>query len=142
MGGVGLSRLWASHPRLAFVLHLVVTLMIGGFALSLIFSRAGWGSILVLVIGFVVMAGSLVLLTWFAMKDHWQPDDYSTTNAAPLPSMRDAWGGAKAAERVLWVFFAAAFLGGLVLLVQRSVVGFALVVICIPLAIVAVRAGR
>jgi hypothetical protein len=58
------------------------------------------------------------------------------------PSPRAAWGSAQVRERVLWVLFAVAFLVGLVLLLTRSGVGVALVVLSLPLAVVAVWAGR
>ena len=124
------------------MLHLIVTLMIGGFALSFVLGGAGWGIVLVAAIGFVVMAGSLVFLTWAAIQDQWQPDNSYSGEAPGLPSPRGAWGSAQARERVLWVLFAMAFLAGLALLLAKSVVGFVLVVLCIPLAVVAVRAGR
>lgn len=143
MGGVGLSRLWASHPRLAFVLHLIVTLAMGGFAVSFVYSGAGWGSVLALGIGFFLMAGSLVFLTWAAIKDQWQPDDYSDGSVpAALPGLGVVWESAQAQERVLWSLFAVVFLVGLVLGFAKSVLGIALVVLSIALAVVAVRAGR
>lgn len=143
MGGVGLSRLWGSHPRLAFVLHLIVTLMIGAFAVTYVHSGAGWGGVLAVVIAFVLMAGSLVFLTWSAIKDHWTPDTYPYSGEPQaLPGPRAAWGSAQTRERVLWVLFAFAFLVGMVLGMQKSVLGLVLIVLSIPLAFVAVRAGR
>lgn len=139
--GVGLSRLWAGHPRLAFVLHLLVTVMLGGFAASVIISRAEWPTVLILVVGFAVMAASLVFLTWSAIQDRWQPDDYSYS-AQPLPSPRAAWMSARALERALWVLFTVTFLAGLVLGAQKSFVGGVLLVLALPLAIVAMRAGK
>ncbi len=140
MVGVGLSRLWGTNPRLAFVLHLLATLLIGGFALSVIYGGAGWATILLMVIGFLLMASSLVFLAWFANKNHWQPDDYSY--GSQLPSPRAAWGNARALERLLWVIFAFAFLFGWVLLSAGSGFGVALVVLSLPLAIVAMRVGK
>jgi hypothetical protein len=140
MVGVGLSRLWGTHPRLAFVLHLLVTLILGGFALSFVLAGTGWATILVTGIGFLLMAASLVFLTWYANKNHWQPDDYSY--GSQLPSPRAAWGNAQALERVLWVLFAAAFLLGWVLLSAGSGFGVALVVLSLPLAFVAMRVGK
>ena len=143
MGGIGLSRLWGSHPRLAFVLHLIVTLTVGGFALSFIVSGGGLGTVLVLLVGFVLMATSLVFLTWFAIKDQWQSDDSDSSEPAALPTPRAAWRNALARERALWVLFAVAFLGGISLgWAAKSAVGGALVVLSIPLAVVAIRAGR
>ena len=143
MGGACLGRLWASHPRLAFVLHLIVTLALGGFAVSFVFGGAGLGSVLALGIGFFLMAGSLAFFTWSAIKDQWQPDNNSDgSEPAALPSLGVAWGSAQARERVLWSLFAIVFLVGLVLGFARSVLGIALVVLSIALAVVAVRAGR
>jgi len=139
--GVGLSRIWASHPKLAFVLHLLVTVMIGGFAAALIVSRADWPSVAVLVIGFALMSASLVFLTRSAIQDRWQPDDYSYTGQH-LPSPQAAWMDARALERALWVLFTVTFLAGLVLGAQRSIVGGVLLILALPLAIVAMRAGR
>lgn len=142
MGGVGLSRLWASHPRVAFVAHLIVTLLIGVFAISLVYSGAAWGSVLVAVSGFVLMAGSLVLLTWFAIKDRWQPDGFSYgSEPSRLPGLQTVWGSTRTRERVLWSLFAVAFVVGLALLgFERSIVGLALFVLSIALAVVAMRA--
>ena len=143
MGGVGLSRLWDSHPRLAFVLHLTVTVLIGIFTVSLISSGAGWGSVLLVIIGFLLMAASLVFLTWFAIQNQWQPDnEYSGSGARPLPSLRAAWANAQARERILWGLFVLAFFGGLALTATKNFVGIVLVVLTIPLAAVAVRAEK
>ena len=142
MGGVGLSRLWSSNPRLAFVLHLLVTLMVGGFALSSTFSGADWKVALVLVVGFVLMAATLIFFTWSAIQDHWQPDTYAYSDAQPLPSPRAAWASAKALERVMWLLFALAFLGGFVLAAAKIYAGLVMVVLSLPIAVVAMRAGR
>ncbi len=115
----------------------------GGFAVSFVYSGAGWGSVLALGIGFFLMAGSLVFLTWAAIKDQWQPDDYSDGSVpAALPGLGVVWESAQAQERVLWSLFAVVFLVGLVLGFAKSVLGIALVVLSIALAVVAVRAGR
>jgi hypothetical protein len=140
MIGVALGRLWDTHPRVAFVLHLGISVMLGGFALSFILSGNDWGAALILTIGFLVMAAILVLFTWLAIKDHWQSHDSSY--GSRLPSPRAAWGNAQALERVLWVLFAVAFLLGCVLLSAGSGFGVALVVLSLPLAIVAMRVGK
>jgi len=126
---------------LAFVLHLAVTLMIGVFAVSFIYRGAGWASVLVVVIGFALMAASLVFLTWLAVRNHWQPDDDLSRNA-PLPSPRAAWGNAQSRERVLWVLFVIAFFAGLALNATKSIVGVGLVVLSLLLAIVAMRVRK
>jgi hypothetical protein len=140
MIGVALGRLWDTHPRVAFVLHLGIAVMLGGFALSFILSGNDWGAAVILTIGFLVMTAILVVFTSLAIKDHWQSHDYSY--GSQLPSPRAAWGNAQALERVLWVLFAAAFLSGWVLLSAGSGLGVALVVLSLPLAIVAMRVGK
>jgi hypothetical protein len=143
MVGVALGRLWDTHPRIAFVLHLGITVMLGSFALSFILSGTDWGVAVILSIGFLVMAAILVLLTWLAIKDHWQADDNQYHGESPgLPSPLAAWGSAQVQERVLWVLFAVAFLFGGALLSAKSGFGVALVVLSLPLAVVAMRAGR
>ena len=44
MGGVGLGRLWDTHPKVAFVLHLLVTVYLGALAVCLLVTGAtgGW----------------------------------------------------------------------------------------------------
>lgn len=71
MVGVALGRLWDTHPRVAFVFHLALTLMLGGFALVFIMSGKDWGVAVILAIGFLVMAAILVLFTWLAIQDGW-----------------------------------------------------------------------
>src|SRR5713226_10252309 len=68
MGGVGLGRLWDTHPKVAFVLHLLVTVYLGALAAWLFVTGATGGGI-VLTIAFAVMVGSLVLFTWFAAQN-------------------------------------------------------------------------
>ncbi len=70
MVGVGLGRLWDTHPKLAFVLHLLLTVCLGSLAVWLFVTGAS-GTGVVLTIGFAVMAGSLVLLTWLEAQNGW-----------------------------------------------------------------------
>jgi len=141
MGGVGLGRLWDSHPKWAFALHLAVTLMLGGFAVSALIAGGGWSAVIV-VAGFAVMAASLAVFTWSAIQRDWRPDQSETWDSPSTPSPSVAWESAQTAERVLWVLFAVVFLTGMALLLARSVVGFVLVVLSLALAIVAMRAHR
>lgn len=139
MGGIGLSRLWASHPRIAFVLHVLITLLAGLAVIATASGGAGWGALFVFA-AFLLMAGSLVVLTWSAVQQGWQPDyEYSAT-ATPTVSPRAAWVSAPARERLLWLFFSVAFLSGLVALLERSIIGAALLLAALLLAIVAMRA--
>jgi hypothetical protein len=78
MVGAALGRLWDTHPKLAFVLHLLLTVYLGSLALWL-FVTGATGIGVVLTIGFAVMAGSLVLFTWLEAQNGWQPDDSLTT---------------------------------------------------------------
>jgi hypothetical protein len=144
MVGVALGRLWDTHPKVAFVCHLCLTLFLGGAAVVFLLSgRNGWAA-LILTFGSLVMAAILVFFTWLAIQDGWQPDDdsYGTEGRGRLVNPRAAWGSARAQERALWVLFAACFLVGLVLLSSYKVVGAALIVLSLPLAVVAMRAGR
>jgi hypothetical protein len=63
---VGLGRLCDTHPRIAFVLHLLVTLYLDALAVWLFVSGALGGGV-VLVIAFAVMAASLVLFNQSAL---------------------------------------------------------------------------
>jgi hypothetical protein len=104
---------------------------------------AGW-VVLILGVGFLVMAVILVFFTRLAIQDHWQPDDasYATDVRGRLANPRAAWGSAQAQERILWVLFAASFLFGLIVLSSNEGVGAALIVLSLPLAVVAMRAGK
>ncbi len=71
MVGVALGRLWDTHPRIAFLFHLLITVMLGGFALSFILSGNNTAAAVILGIAFLVMAAILVFFTWLAIQDHW-----------------------------------------------------------------------
>ena len=138
MGGVGLGRLWDTHPRVAFVLHLLVTAYFGVLAVGLFLSGNTGGGV-VLTIGFAVMAGSLVLFTLLASQNNWQSDDTSYDGRGQVVSPRAAWTNTQARGRILWVLFGVAFLAALVLLVAKSVAGVALILVAFVLAVVAIR---
>jgi hypothetical protein len=144
MVGVALGRLWDTHPRFAFVCHLCLTLLLGGAAVVFLLSGRDWWAVLIPTVGFLVMAAILVIFTRLAIQDHWQADDdsYGTDGRGRLVNPRAAWGSAQAQERVLWVLFAACFFGGLILLSSNKGVGATLIVLSLPLAVVAIRAGR
>jgi len=138
MVGVGLGRLWDTHPKVAFVLHLLLTVYLGALAVGL-FVTGNTGGGVVLTIGFAVMAGSLVLLTWLTAQNNWQSDDTSYDGRGRVVSPRAAWTNTQARGRILWVLFGVAFLSALVLLLAKSIVGIALILMAFVLAIVAMR---
>jgi hypothetical protein len=138
MVGVALGRLWDTHPKVAFVLHLLVTLYLGALAVWLFVTGATGGGV-VLTIGSAVMAGSLVLFTLLAAQNNWQSDDTSYDGRGQVVSPGAAWTNTQARGRILWVLFGVAFLSALVLLIARSIVGVALILVAFVLAIIATR---
>ena len=138
MVGVGLGRLWDTHPKVAFVLHLLLTVYLGALAVGL-FVTGNTGGGVVLTIGFAVMAGSLLLFTLLAAQNNWQSDDTSYDGRGRVVSPRAAWTNTQARGRILWVLFGVAFLSALVLLLAKSIVGIALILMAFVLAIVAMR---
>jgi hypothetical protein len=138
MGGVALGRLWDTHPKVAFALHLLLTVYFGVLAVGLFLSGNTGGGV-VLTIGFAVMAGSLVTFTWLAAQNNWQSDDTSYDGRGQVVSPRAAWTNTQVRGRILWVLFGLAFLSALVLLLAKSVVGVALILVAFVLAVVAMR---
>ncbi len=138
MAGVALGRLWDTHPKVAFVLHLLVTVYLGAISVWLLITGATGGGV-VLTIGFAVMAGSLVLFTLLAAQHNWQSDDTSYDDRGQVVSPRAAWTNTQARGRILWVLFGVAFLSALVLLLAKSIVGVALILVAFALAIIAMR---
>ena len=138
MVGVGLGRLWDTHPKVAFVLHLLLTVYLGALAVGL-FVTGNTGGGVVLTIGFAVMAGSLLLFTLLAAQNNWQSDDTSYDGRGRVVSPRAAWTNTQARGRILWVLFGVAFLSALVLLLAKSIVGVALILVAFALALVAMR---
>jgi len=138
MVGVGLGRLWDTHPKVAFVLHLLVTIYLGALAVWLFVTGATGGGV-ALTIGFAVMAGSLVLFSWLAVQNNWQSNDTSYDGIGQVVSPRAAWTNTQARGRIFWVLFGVAFLSALMLLLAKSIVGVALILVAFVLAIVAMR---
>jgi hypothetical protein len=142
MGGVGLGRLWDTHPKVAVVLHLLLTVYFGVLAVGLFLSGNTGGGV-VLTIGFAVMAGSLVLFALLAAQNNWRSDDTSYDGRGHVVGPEAAWTNTKARARILWVLFGVAFgvafLSALVLLVAKSIVGVVLILAAYVLAIVAMR---
>jgi preprotein translocase subunit SecG len=144
MVGVALGRLWDTHPKLAFVCHLGLTLFLGGAAVVFLLSGGDWWAVVILTVAFLVMAAILVFFTRLAIQDQWQPDDDSdgTEGRGRLVNPRAAWGNAQAQERALWVLFAACFLVGLLLLSSNKGAAATLIILSLPLAAMAMRAAR
>jgi hypothetical protein len=144
MVGVGLGRLWNTHPRVAFVFHLCLTLLLGGVAVWFVVSGTDGWAVLIVTAAFAVMALLLVFFTWLAIEDRWQPDNssYGTEGQGRLVNPGAAWANTQAQARILWLLFAASFLFGLVLLASNTGVGATLIALSLPLAAVAIRAGR
>jgi hypothetical protein len=107
-------------------------------------SGGDWWVVLILAVGFLLMAVILVLFTRLAIQDHWHADhdSYRTERRGRLVNPRAAWRTAQAQERVLWVLFAACFFVGLIWLASNKVVGATLIALSLPIAIVAMRSGR
>lgn len=138
MGGVGLGRLWDTHPKLAFVLHLLLTVYLGALAVWL-FVTGATGTGVVVTIGFAVIAGSLAFFTWFEAQNNWQSDDSSYDGRGQVVSPRAAWTNTHASGRILWLLFGLAFLAALVLLLAKSIIGVGLILVAFVLAIIAMR---
>ncbi len=140
MGGVGLGRLWDTHPKVAFVLHLLMTVYLGALAVLLFVTGATGGGV-VLTIGFALMAGSLVFFTWLAAQNNWQSHhtSYDGNGRGQVVSPRAAWTNTQPRGRIFWVLFGVAFLSALVLFLAGSVVGVALILVAFVLAIIAMR---
>ncbi len=71
MGGVALSRLWDTNPRVAFVLHLLACIALGLLVVVFIFERYSWVTIVFLAIFFVTDVGALILGTIDAAQRGW-----------------------------------------------------------------------
>lgn len=70
MAGVALGRLWDTHPRLAFALQLVVSIVFGVLLVSGLVHR-DWTYVVIFGIGLLLEAGSLVAFTREAMGKGW-----------------------------------------------------------------------
>src|SRR5438309_8870055 len=115
MVGVGLGRLWDTHPRVAFVLQFLVTVYLGALVVWLFVTGATGGGV-ALTIGFAVMAWSLLLLLWLAAQNHWQANDTSYDGKGQVIGPRAAWTNTQVRGRIFWVLFGIVFLSALVLL--------------------------
>ena len=138
MVGVALGRLWDTHPKVAFVLHVLVTVYFGALAVWL-FVTGATGAGVVLTIAFAVMVGSLVLFTWFEAQNSWRSDDASYDGRGQVVSPRAAWTNTQSRGRIVWVLFGVCFLSAFVLLLAGSVIGVAMIVVALVLAITAMR---
>ena len=138
MGGAALGRLWDTHPKMAFVLHLLLTVYFGVLAAGGFLSGNAGGGV-VLSIGFAVMAGSLVAFTWLAARDNWQPDGTSYDGRGQMVGPRAAWANTRTWGRISWLLFGVAFLAASFLLIARNGAGVALILVAFALALIAMR---
>lgn len=115
-----------------------MTVYLGALAVWL-FVTGGTGGGVVLAVAFAVMAGTLVMFTWLEAQVKWQSDDTAHDGGGQVVSPRAAWTNTQARGRILWVLFGVAFLSALVLLLAKSIVGVALILMAFVLAIVAMR---
>jgi hypothetical protein len=120
------------------VLHLLLTVYLGALAVWL-FVNGATGIGIVLTIGFAVMAGSLVLFRWLEAQSGWQPDDSLDDGRGHVVSRARPGQTPKRAGGIFWGLFGIAFLAALVLLIAKSIVGIALILVAFVLAIVAMR---
>src|SRR5260370_8174078 len=128
MVGVALGRLWDTHPKVAFVLHVLVTVYFGALAVWL-FVAGARGAGVVLTIAFAVMVGSLVLFTWFEAQNSWRSDDASYDGRGQVVSPRAAWPNTQSRGRIVWVLFGVCFLSAFCLLLAGRVIGVAIIVL-------------
>lgn len=134
MTGIALGRLWDTHPKMALVLHLLLTVYLGVLDAWAFFSGNTGGGV-VIAIGIVLMAVTLVTFARMAAQNDWQPEDYPRQLASP----RAAWTNTQAPGRILWLLFGVVFVLALVLLLSRSVIGVGLILVAFVLAVIAMR---
>lgn len=70
MAGVALGRLWDTHPRLAFALQLIASIVFGALLVSGLVQR-DWTLVAVFAAGLLLEGGSLVAFTREAMAKGW-----------------------------------------------------------------------
>lgn len=70
MAGVALGRLWDTHPKLAFPLHLITCSMIGLVAVVL-WLEGNRGTGVIIAVLFVIDAAALVVFTIDAAQNGW-----------------------------------------------------------------------
>jgi hypothetical protein len=75
MGGAALGRLWDTHPKLAFPLH-VLTLGVIGLATFTVWAQgSGWVAVSILAFLLVFDVASLVVATIDAAQRGWTRSD-------------------------------------------------------------------
>jgi hypothetical protein len=75
MGGAALSRLWDTHPKLAFPLHVFSLGVIGWVTISVWAQGSSWVAVSILAFLFVFDVASLVLATIDAAQRGWTKSD-------------------------------------------------------------------
>lgn len=141
MTGIALGRLWSSHPRIAFVVHFVFTLIAVGATIGAVTTGPTWAAVLLCCV-LLLMVSSLVFLTWSAAQNGWRPDYEYGYSGRSMLSPRAAWATAQTSERIIWPVFAVTIVAGLVLLTFANLIGFVLVLFSVALGFVGMRAGR
>jgi hypothetical protein len=74
-----MQRLWASHPRIAAGIHLLICLVIAALAVLAWVTSHDWLVTGALAVFFLIMTASLVGLAYEASQRHWSPADQGSS---------------------------------------------------------------
>lgn len=75
MAGVALGRLWDSHPKLAFPIHLVSISFVVGIGVALWLQRANWVTVLIVGVFALIDVVAMVLSVIVAAQNDWKGSD-------------------------------------------------------------------
>jgi hypothetical protein len=75
MGGAALSRLWATHPKLAFPLHVLSLGLVAWVVIVVWAQGSSWVAVSILAFLFVFDVASLVIATVDAAQRGWTKSD-------------------------------------------------------------------
>ena len=73
---MALGRLWDTHPKLAFPLHVVTCGMIGFTAIYLWTQGSGWATVVILAVLFLIDVAAVVVCTVDAAQRGWTRDSW------------------------------------------------------------------
>ncbi|HEV2218828.1 MAG TPA: hypothetical protein VGV88_14830 [Candidatus Dormibacteraeota bacterium] len=76
MGGSALGKLWDTHPRLAFALHLAACMLLAGLLIQALVKGYEWDIDLIVSAGLLAMSVTLVIFTREALQIGWSRSDY------------------------------------------------------------------